>query len=126
MTPAALHRTGPASARRTAACAGLVLLGAVLTGCATQQSRPALPQPSTTAPPPDPVTVCVNQLTYWAGEDLRGAPDQGYDYQHRGLSAQQADALRDIVDQARALGDTRPDAFVHDRVQAACASIAPR
>ncbi|NMH78019.1 hypothetical protein [Pseudonocardia xinjiangensis] len=105
---------------------GVALLGAVLAGCAAGPVPPAPPQFSATPPPPDPVTVCVNQLTYWAAEDLRGAPDQGYDYQHRGLSSQQADALREIVDDARALGDSRSDAFVPDRVQAACASIIPR
>jgi hypothetical protein len=111
---------------RAAGWVGVALLGAVLAGCAAGPVPPPPPQFGATSPPPDPVTVCVNQLTYWAAEDLRGAPDQGYDYQHRGLTAQQADALREIVDQALALGDSRPDTFVPDRVQAACASIAPR
>ena len=42
--------------------------GAARTGAGGLRAGPA----PTTAPP-DPVTVCTNQLTYWAGEQLRGA-----------------------------------------------------
>ncbi|WP_232664122.1 hypothetical protein [Pseudonocardia sp. TRM90224] len=65
---------------------------------------PAAPPAPQFPPPPDPVTVCIGQLEYWAGEQLRGAPDQGFDYQHMGLTSQQADALALIVERARAEG----------------------
>ena len=78
--------------------------GVLLAGCAA--AAPAAPAPVTTAatPPPDPVTVCTNQLTYWAGEELRGAPDAGFDYQEMGLSHAQFDALGALVTEARAHG----------------------
>ena len=43
--------------------------------------------PSTSPTLADPLTACTTQLTYWAGEILRGAPDQGGDYQHMGRRA---------------------------------------
>jgi hypothetical protein len=79
------------------------LAAAVLAGCApaaSPQAPPPAAAPATT-PPPDPVTVCANQLTYWAGEELRGAPDAGFDYQEMGLSHAQFDALDTLVAQAR-------------------------
>ena len=63
----------------------LPLLALVLTACAP---APAAAAPTTA--PPNPITVCTNQLTYWAGEQLRGAPDVGFDYQHMGLTAAHA------------------------------------
>lgn len=68
------------------------------------------PQPAR----PDPVQVCTNQLTYWAGEQLRGAPDQGYDYQHMGLTSDQNDALDAVVAAARRDGPGVVDGLVRD------------
>jgi hypothetical protein len=72
------------------------------------------------------VAVCVTQIEYWAGEDLRGAPDQGGDYQHRGLSARIDTALRAIVAEARAMGGTAGGvdaAWVHDRAVTECTAL---
>jgi hypothetical protein len=74
--------------------------------------------------PPDPVEVCTDQLVYWAGEELRSAPDVGFDYQHMGLTAGRFDALRAIVDEARVLGAGLPADLVPDRARAACAGPA--
>jgi len=88
-------------------------------GCSAAAEPPA--PPATTAPPrPDPVAACVTQLTYWAGEQLRGAPDQGYDYQHMGLTADQNDALDAIVEVARRDGPGVVDGLVRD----ACTRLA--
>jgi hypothetical protein len=116
-----------ATPRRAAFLIAFALVG-VVPGCgqAPQAARPEPPpQPARpSSPAPDPVTVCVNQLTYWAGEDLRGQDGEGYDYQHRGLTAQQADALRAIVAEAQALAPDRATGLVAERVRAACEGIA--
>ena len=81
----------------------------LVAGCGA--TVPASAPPSTT-PRPDPVAACAAQLTYWADEDLRGAPDRGFDYQERGLTGAQADALADLVAQARAQGAALPPDWV--------------
>ena len=108
---------------RVEARTSLVALAAVLlAGCAGPP--PAAPPPPSTPPAPDPVTVCTDQLVYWAGEQLRGAPDGGFDYQEMGLSGAQADALSDLVDDARAQGpDLAPDR-VPSRARELCTRIA--
>jgi hypothetical protein len=63
---------------------------------------------TTTRGEPDPVQACVRQVTYWVGETLRDAPDQGFDYQHMGLSGATYEVVRDLVDEARERGG--PDA----------------
>jgi hypothetical protein len=102
-----------------------VLAVALVTGCAP--TAPAGPAPTAaaapSAPPPDPVSACANQLTYWAGERLRGAPDAGYDYQEMGLTSAQSDALGALVDEARAQPALPPD-WVPNRARALCAQIA--
>ena len=79
------------------------------------------------APPapvrPDRATVCATQLTYWAGEDLRGA-DSGFDYQEMGLTSEQNDALTTIVEAARTRGVTAVDAGVADMARDACLRLA--
>jgi hypothetical protein len=97
-------------------------LVAVVSGCSP--APPVAPQVSPPTPPPDPVTVCVNQLTHWAAEDLSGNDREGYDYQHRGLTAQQADALRAIVAEAQALDPDRAAGVVAQRIRAECERIA--
>ena len=117
MTPATPVRAG------FVAC----VFGVLVAGCAdaAPEPVPGAAVRTTTAPtsPPDPLTVCVGQLTYWAEQDLTGAPDPGYDYQHRGLTAAQANALRAIVGEAQALGPDRPPNFVAERVRSACDQI---
>jgi hypothetical protein len=93
---------------------------ALVAGCAP----PAAPAPTVAASPsPDAVSACANQLTYWAGEELRGAPDAGYDYQEMGLTSAQSDALGTLVDEARAQ-PTRPPDWLPNRARALCAQIA--
>ncbi|HZG92828.1 MAG TPA: hypothetical protein VEZ42_21665 [Pseudonocardia sp.] len=86
--------------------AGVLAASALLlVACSAGPAPSTTPAPTTaptTAAPPEPVAVCTNQLTYWAGEDLRGEDGAGFDYQHRGLSSEQNDALIALVEQARA------------------------
>jgi hypothetical protein len=107
---------------RAARLAPLLVAPLVLLGCASGAPTPAPPAPTTT--PPDPVQVCTNQLTYWAGEDLRGGADDGYDYQHRGLSSEQNDALAVLVEQARA-GAWTPEQLA-ERARTACVDVVAR
>jgi hypothetical protein len=100
------------------------VLGLLLvTACAPAPTSTPPPAAPTTARP-DPVTVCANQLTYWAGEQLRGAQDVGFDYQHMGLTAAQADALGALVERARAQGPNLPAGWVPAQARAACVEIA--
>ena len=84
----------------------MLLAVLLVAGCAAAPApAPAAPTPQfPPTPPPDPIAVCSTQIEYWAGEKLRGAVDPGYDYQHMALTSGQADALRVIVDRARAEG----------------------
>jgi hypothetical protein len=110
-----------------------MLLGvpaALLVGCASGSPPtppvPSAPATAAAAASPDPVTVCANQLVYWAGEQLRGAPDGGLDYQEMGLTSAQADALGTLVDQARAQGPGRAAGFVPARARELCTQIVAR
>lgn len=85
----------------------------------------AAPVPAAPAAP-DPVTRCVDQLLYWAPQDLGEAPDQGFDdYQQRGLSTQQNTALRTLVAAAAALGPDRAPGFLAERARELCAALGP-
>ena len=105
-----------------------VALALLLAGCgAAAEPRQAAPTtPPATSSRPDPVDACARQLTYWADEDLRGAPDQGFDYQERGLTGAQADALTDLVARARAQGDALPPDWVAAQAREACTDIVAR
>jgi hypothetical protein len=101
-----------------------VVLALLLTGCGTAAApQPTAPTTRDTPPRPDPVTACAQQLTYWAEQDLRGAPDQGFDYQERGLTGAQADALADLVAQARTQGDALPPDWVAGQARERCVTI---
>ncbi len=89
-----------------------MLLG-VVGGCVPAPTTVAAPATTQSRPRPDPVTVCTNQLTYWAGEQLRGV-DAGYDYQEMGLTAAQNDALGVIVERARAESAPTVSEMAHD------------
>lgn len=82
------------------------IISLVLAGCGTGPATPAAQaRPSTTSPPPpDLVTACTNQIVYWAGEQLRAAPDKGFDYQHMGLTGDENDVLRQVVTRAEVEG----------------------
>jgi hypothetical protein len=111
-------RTTPAAVLLTG-----LLAGVLVAGCGA--TVPASAPPSTT-PRPDPVAACAAQLTYWADEDLRGAPDRGFDYQERGLTGAQADALADLVAQARAQGAALPPDWVASQARERCAALVAR
>ena len=104
------------------------LLVAAAAGCGTGTGAPGSAPTSapTSEPTPtraDPVTACTNQLVYWAGAQLRGEDDGG-DYQHHGLSSEQNDALRQIVEQAQARGPALPPDEVARQARSACERIA--
>jgi hypothetical protein len=97
----------------------LVGLLAAAAGCAGGGTPTPAPAPARA----DPVTACTNQLVYWAGVDLRGEDDGG-DYQHRGLTSEQNDALQVIVADAEARGAALPADQVERQSRAACERIA--
>jgi hypothetical protein len=109
-------------ARLAAALLATPLLAVLSCGTAAPSPAPppAPPVPTTSAPP-DPVAVCTTQLTYWAGEDLRGDADGSFDYQHRGLTSEQNDALTALVEQARAQGWSPQQ--LAERARAACVGV---
>ena len=99
------------------------LLAAATAGCGAAAPASTTPAPTPTPTRADPVTACTNQLVYWAGVDLRGEDDGG-DYQHRGLTSEQYEALRTIVADAQARGAARPDDQVERQARVACERIA--
>ena len=111
------------TADRTTAAAVLLTGLLAVAGCGA--AEPASMPPSA-APRPDPVAACTAQLTYWADEDLRGGPDPGFDYQERGLTGAQADALADLVAQARAEGSALPPDWVATQARERCTAIVAR
>jgi hypothetical protein len=94
------------TARRLSAA---VLL--VLTGCSQHQTSPAMDR-------------CVHQLSYWTQEVLRSPKDSGLDYQEMGLSDEQYEALRSLLDQARQPGAPPTPEWVAARAATACAKLA--
>jgi hypothetical protein len=116
-------RTTPAAVVLTALLTGLLAVG----GCGATVSNPVpASAPPSTPQRPDPVAACTAQLTYWADQDLRGAPDRGFDYQERGLTGAQADALADLVAQARAQGGALPPDWVAAQARERCTVIVAR
>jgi hypothetical protein len=108
-----------------AAVLAVVAIG--ITGCTargTAGSQVARTTPAA-SPSKNPLTDCVEQLVYWAGENLRRAPDQAYDYQHMGLTAEKYDELRKIETAGRALQakGKLPATWVQDQSRAACIRI---
>lgn len=69
--------------------------------------------------------ACVRQVTYWVGETLRAAPDQGFDYQHMGLSGATYEVVRDLVDEARERGgpDAATAGLVAGRAEEECRAL---
>jgi hypothetical protein len=104
--------------------AAVLAAPALLLACTTGSPADPSPAPETTAPtttPPDPVQACAALLTYWAGQDLAGVPGEAYDYQHRGLTSEQNDALTGLEEQARAQGWS--PAQLDEQARAACVPI---
>ena len=94
---------------RTLASAAALI--ALVGGCAAPSSDDAATARATPSPSasPDPVQACTRQVTYWVGETLRAAPDQGFDYQHMGLSGATYEVVRRLTDEARAAPGTQAD-----------------
>jgi hypothetical protein len=66
---------------------------------------------------------CAHQLSYWALEALRSSKDTGLDYQAMGLSGQQYEALRALLEQARRPGVRPTPDWVETRAKTACAKL---
>jgi len=73
----------------------------------------------------DPETACSRQVTYWVGQQLRRAPDQGFDYQEMGLSGRTYDVVRAVTSAARAARRSDDD-WVAQRSRSACREAVAR
>jgi hypothetical protein len=73
----------------------------------------------------DPVTVCVNQLVYWAQDILGNARDWGLDYQEMGLDGDTYEAVKALVEDARKHQPLPPD-WLSQQAKASCATLAAR
>jgi hypothetical protein len=71
----------------------------------------------------DPLTACTTQLTYWAGEILRGAPDQGGDYQHMGLTSTSYEELLALVANARQQQPSVSPAWLEEQARVGCQRV---
>lgn len=63
--------------------------------------------------------ACTRQVAFWVGETLRRSPDQGFDYQHMGLSGRTYDVVRSVTVKARAEGRSDPT-WVVQQARSAC------
>ncbi len=107
-----------------------VLALALLAGCATTSEgggSGAASSPPAASPTagPDPVQVCVRQVAYWVGETLRAALDQGFDYQHMGLSGATYEVVRSLVAESRERGglDAATPVLVATRAEEECRAL---
>ncbi|CRK56132.1 hypothetical protein [Alloactinosynnema sp. L-07] len=103
--------------RRLALAAALVLTAC---GSPTVVSTPT----TTETPPPDPLTVCANQLDYWVGQKLAGVTDT-YEYQAMGLTGDQYEVFIPLADEAirqRDAGVLR-DGWVREQATEKCRGI---
>ncbi|MER5777311.1 hypothetical protein ABT144_24050 [Streptomyces sp. NPDC002039] len=94
--------SGPAPSRVTAAWATTALLAAALLGCGAG-SGPSADAPTPAGTPPQ--RLCADLITHWAGVLLDagdGRDAVGLDYQAMGLSGDQYEILRAVLDGARA------------------------
>lgn len=67
------------------------------------------------------------QLQYWAQQSLGNAKDTGLDYQEMGLSGDQYDALRALLDEARKQPSGRATpSWLLDQAKASCARLAAK
>ena len=109
--------------RRAARLAPALVAPLLALGCATgtAPSAPVPPPAPTTTVPPDPVVACAGQLVYWAEQDLAGVVGEAYDYQHRGLTSEQNDALAVLEERARAEGWT--PAQLAEQARTACVAV---
>ena len=105
----------------TAASVALVLT-LLAAGCSTSGGDDEPRAPGTTpgaSRGESPVQACTRQVSYWVGETLRLAPDQGFDYQHMGLSGRTYEVVQTVTEQARAAGRSDPG-WVAERARAGC------
>ncbi|MFE1410792.1 hypothetical protein ACIGFK_09585 [Streptomyces sp. NPDC085524] len=105
--------SGPAPRRATAACAATALLAAALLACGPPPSASDAPAPHTTSPQ----ELCTTLITHWAGVVLDAGQDRdavGLDYQAMGLSGDQNEILRAVLDGARTEQRTRGPAAARE------------
>lgn len=103
-------RPAPARATTARTLAAAALLAAALPGCSAAPTPHAPPSPSATTPQ----ELCTSLITHWARVILDGGQGEDavrLDYQSMGLSGDQNEILRAVLDQARAEErDRGPDA----------------
>ncbi|MFD8983121.1 hypothetical protein [Streptomyces sp. NPDC059564] len=104
-------RPAPRRATTARTLATAALLAAALPGCSAATPAPhAPPSPRTTTPQ----ELCTSLITHWARVILDGGEGEDavrLDYQSMGLSGDQNEILRTVLDEARAeRRDRGPDA----------------
>jgi hypothetical protein len=85
---------------RTAAWVGVAVL--LLGACGGAPERPAA-EPTTSSRLRTPAETCTLQVGYWAAELLKARTDQGYDYQHMGLTEPDYRLVLAVTKQAKQL-----------------------
>jgi hypothetical protein len=105
---------------RLAALGAALLLGA----CAGAPERPAA-APTTSSRLRTPAETCTLQVGYWAAELVKATTDQGYDYQHMGLTEPDYRLVLAITKEAKQLRRHATEeatlAFVAREAQRRCA-----
>ena len=103
--------------RHAGALCALAVLGTLGSACSTAGKGSVTTTPAVATESPE--AACTRQVSYWVGEILRQSPDQGFDYQHMGLSGRTYDVVRSVTAAARAAGRTDPT-WVAQEAQSAC------
>jgi hypothetical protein len=85
---------------RTVAWVGVAVL--LLGACGGAPERPAA-EPTISSRLRTPAETCTLQVGYWAAELLKARTDQGYDYQHMGLTEPDYRLVLAITKQAKQL-----------------------
>lgn len=94
-----------------------MLAATLATACSAAEDDAVKTPPASPSESPD--VACTRQVSYWVGETLRLAPDQGFDYQHMGLSGWTYEVVRSVTARARAQG--RSDTtWVAQQAESAC------
>ena len=109
--------------RHAGALWALAALATLGSACSAAENGSVTTTPALATESPE--AACTRQVSYWVGELLRQSPDQGFDYQHMGLSGRTYDVVRSVTAAARAAGRTDPT-WVAEQAGSACRAAVAR